>query len=262
MLTYCRANVKLLPLYRVPDARILRKNARLWGTVSNTLTVALTRDRGIYSIGAVARMLGLSPPAIRSWEDRYGLIVAERSEGGRRLYTRDQLEQLRFVKERVDEGLSAADAHRLLAERQAGTQPIVDGGALNTPVGALVLLADSDRLGAQLNDLLLRSEGYEVEIALTAEDAEEKFAARDPALSIVELMISGGVGRALCQRLKQWRGTPVLCISSLDLGEQALAAGADRFLKKPLEPLQLAAAVKDLIGRSGLMPKEPGAADE
>ena len=58
-----------------------------------------------------------------------------------------------------------------------------------------------------------------------------------------------GVGRALCQRLKQWRGTPVLCISSLDLGEQALAAGADAFLKKPLEPLQLAATVKDLLGQ-------------
>jgi DNA-binding transcriptional MerR regulator len=222
----------------------------------------LTQDRGIYSIGAVGRMLGLSPPAIRSWEDRYGLIVAERSEGGRRLYTRDQLEQLRFVKERVDEGLSAADAHRLLAERQAGTQPIVDRGTLNTPAGVLVLLADSDRYGAQLNDSFLRSEGYEVEIALTAEDAEEKFAARDPALSIVELMISGGVGRSLCQRLKQSRRAPVLCISSLDLREQALAAGADAFLKKPLEPLQLAATVKDLIGHSGLMPKEAGAADE
>ena len=82
--------------------------------------------RGIYSIGSVARMLGLSQPAIRSWEDRYGLIVAERTEGGRRLYTRDQVEQLRFVKERVDEGLSAADAHRLLAERQAGAHPIVE----------------------------------------------------------------------------------------------------------------------------------------
>jgi DNA-binding transcriptional MerR regulator len=69
-------------------------------------------------------MLGLSQSAIRSWEDRYGLIVAERSEGGRRVYTRDQLEELRFVKGRLDEGLSAADAHRLLAERQAGAPPI------------------------------------------------------------------------------------------------------------------------------------------
>ena len=216
--------------------------------------------RGIYSIGAVARMLGLSQPVIRSWEDRYGLIVAERSEGGRRLYTRDQLEQLRFVKERVDEGLSAADAHRVLAERQADTQPIVDGRTLNPPAGALVLLADSDRHGAQLSEFVLRSEGYEVEIAATAEDAEEKFASQDPALSIVDLMISGGVGRALCERLKQRRGTPVLCISSLDLREQALAAGADAFLKKPLEPLRLAATVKDLLDHGALMREAPGAA--
>src|SRR5690349_15135484 len=104
----------------------------------------LAEARGIYSIGAIARMLGLSQPTIRSWEDRYGLIVAERSEGGRRLYTRDQLEQLQFVKERLDEGLSAADAHRLLAERQAGTQPIVARTMPTAPARRLVLLAESD----------------------------------------------------------------------------------------------------------------------
>ena len=119
---------------------------------------------------------------------------------------------------------------------------------------------DSDRPGAELSDRLLRSEGYDVEIAVTAEDAEEKFTAHDPVLSIVELMISGGVGRALCERLKQQRRTPVLCISSLDLREQALAAGADAFLKKPLEPLQLAATVKDLVDHSALMREAPGAA--
>jgi CheY-like chemotaxis protein len=206
-------------------------------------------------------MLGVSQPAIRSWEDRYGLIVAERSEGGRRLYTRDQLEQLRFVKERVDEGLSAADAHRLLAERQAGTQPIVDAATLNPPARLLVLLAESDRHGAEINDLFLRSAGYEVEIALNAEDAEEKFASHDPALSIVELMISGGVGRELCERLKQQRATPLLCISSLDLGEQALAAGADAFLRKPVEPLKLVSTVKALLGRGGgHMPEALGVA--
>ncbi len=220
----------------------------------------LAHARGIYSIGSVARMLGLSQSAIRSWEDRYGLIVAQRSEGGRRVYTRDQLEQLRFVQERLDEGLSAADAHRLLAERQAGTQPLVEVGTLNPPGRQLVLLAESDRYGAELNDFLLRAEGYDVEVAVTAEEAEEKFASQEPALSIVELMISGGIGRELCQRLKQQRATPVLCVSSLDLGEHALAAGADAFLKKPLEPLELVAAVKNLLGPSGLAREAPGTA--
>src|SRR6202042_58834 len=107
----------------------------------------LARGHGIYGIGAVARLLGLSQPAIRSWEDRYGLIVAERSEGGRRIYTRDQLEQLRFVKERLDEGLSAADAHRLFAERRAGGPPIAQEATpisqeatVTAPARPLVLL--------------------------------------------------------------------------------------------------------------------------
>jgi DNA-binding response OmpR family regulator len=46
----------------------------------------------------------------------------------------------------------------------------------------------------------------------------------------------------------------------LDLSEHALAAGADAFLKKPLEPRQLAATVKDLVRQSGLTRPEPGAA--
>jgi DNA-binding response OmpR family regulator len=116
----------------------------------------------------------------------------------------------------------------------------------------LILVAESDRYAAQLNEFFLRREGYDVEIALSAEDAEEKFASEHPALTILELTISGGIGRELCERLKQRRRTPLLTISSLDLHEQALAAGADAFLQKPLEPLQVASTVKDLLGRSGL----------
>jgi DNA-binding transcriptional MerR regulator len=217
--------------------------------------------RGIYSIGAVSRMLGLSQPAIRSWEERYGLIVAERTEGGRRVYTSDQLDQLRFIKERLDDGLSTADAHRLLAVRQGAEPPAGHGTGPSRTPGSLVLLVESNRYGAELNESVLRTEGYEVETALSAEEAEEKFASRNPALSIVELMISGGIGRELCARLKGRRGTPLVCISSLDLREQALAAGADAFLKKPLEPRALVTTVKDLLGQSATMPAQVLAAD-
>lgn len=213
---------------------------------------SVTGARGIYSIGAVARLLGLSQGAVRSWEDRYGLVVAERSEGGRRIYSRDQLEELRFVKERLDEGLSAADAHRLLAERRAGVEPVAPVSASVAATRLLVLLADGDRYAVQLNEFFLRTEGYDVEVAGSAGDAEELFASRVPALAIVELTISGGVGRELCERLKRRRPTPLLTISSLELREEALAAGADAFLQKPLDPLEVVSTVKDLLGHSAL----------
>ncbi len=223
---------------------------------------SLTGARGIYSIGAVARMLGLSQGAIRSWEDRYGLVVAERNEGGRRIYTREQLEQLRFIKQRLEEGLSAADAHRLLADQQAGSEPILRRQTSRSGTRVLVLVAGSDRYAAQLNEFFLRTEGYDVEIALSAEEAEEKFDSQDPALTILELTISGGVGRQLCERLKQQRGTPLLTISSLELSEQALAAGADAFLRKPLEPRHMVAAVQDLLGHAALTREQPVPAHE
>src|SRR6476620_10021707 len=86
-------------------------------------------DRSIYSIGALARVLGVSPATLRSWEDRYGLVVPERSAGSQRLYSRDHLDQLLFVREQMQNGLSAADAHRALEEHLAGDQPFVRDNA-------------------------------------------------------------------------------------------------------------------------------------
>ena len=68
----------------------------------------------LYSIGAVARMVDVPAATLRTWEERYGLPLPERSPGGHRLYSRDQVEQLRFVKAKLGEGMAPADAHRLL----------------------------------------------------------------------------------------------------------------------------------------------------
>ena len=53
---------------------------------------------------------------LRTWEERYGLVIAARSSGGQRRYTRQQVAQLSFVIEQLELGLSPGDAHRLLAE--------------------------------------------------------------------------------------------------------------------------------------------------
>ena len=82
--------------------------------------------RAVYSIGAVARMLELPVATIRNWEERYSTVVPERSAGGQRLYSREHVERLRYVASQVASGLSAADAHRLLSEREAGGPPLND----------------------------------------------------------------------------------------------------------------------------------------
>jgi DNA-binding transcriptional MerR regulator len=77
------------------------------------------RTDGIYSIGAVARMLGVPAQTLRAWEDRYQQIVPARSGGGQRLYSRDQVDQLSFIRNQIALGLRPADAHRLLAQHHS-----------------------------------------------------------------------------------------------------------------------------------------------
>ena len=86
-----------------------------------------------------------------------------------------------------------------------------------------------------------------------ADEAEQRWIERRPSLAIVELMISGGVGTDLCRRLTQHEGGAVLAISVLEARDEALAAGADAFLQKPVDPLELVSTIKDLLGSSALV---------
>ena len=206
----------------------------------------------MYSIGAVAQMLGIPPATLRTWEERYGLLVPERSPGGHRVYSRDQVEQLRFVKAQLDSGMSPADAHRLLAERvAAGSVSLGAPEAAETRL--LILLAERDPYAAGLAEYFLRTEGYEVAAALDTAEAARKFDELTPSMVVIDLLISPGGGLELCRQLKQRSGAPVLAISTLETSDQALDAGADGFLQKPLDPLQLVSAVKDLLGTSAFL---------
>jgi CheY-like chemotaxis protein len=199
-------------------------------------------------------MLGIPAATIRNWEDRYARIIPERSPGGHRLYSRDQVEQLRFIAAEVARGLSAADAHRLLQEqeqRQGGQSLVNDDSSVRPRL--LVLLAERDPVAAELEQFFLRTEGYEVSLALEADEAEERWLESRPQLAIVELMISGGLGTELCRRLKGNETGAVLAISVLEFRDEALAAGADAFLQKPFDPLELVSTVKDLLGASALV---------
>ena len=115
------------------------------------------------------------------------------------------------------------------------------------------MLAERDPYAAEFAEFFLQTEGYEVALALDADDAALKFEQLLPQLAVIELLISGGAGAQLCQRLKEAGVPACLVISTLDARDQALAAGADAFLRKPLDPLQFVSTVKDLLGKSAFL---------
>ncbi|MGH9107219.1 MAG: MerR family transcriptional regulator [Acidimicrobiales bacterium] len=206
-------------------------------------------QRPVYSIGAVVKMLGIDAATLRAWEERYALVVPSRSKGGQRVYSRDELDHLRFIAKALEEGVGAGDAHRLLGEELRVTNVVSQPEAEGAMV--MVLLAERDRYAAELSEYLLRTEGYDVCLAFDPAGAARLFSHREPHLSIVELMISGG-GLGLCSQLAQRGNAPVLAVSALDLADEALAAGASAFLSKPIDPLPFVSTVRDLLGQSAL----------
>jgi DNA-binding transcriptional MerR regulator len=216
------------------------------------------RTDGIYSIGAVARMLGVPAQTLRAWEERYQQIVPARSGGGQRLYSRDQVDQLSFVRNQIAQGLQPAAAHRLLGqqrhqdaasipvEQQRGVRAGVDGTTT-------VLLAERDPYAAEFAEYFLRTEGYVVRIVLDAAAAADILRHEPPSVLVVDLLISGGEGLALCRTARDNGSVPVLAVSAVDSRDQAFAAGAEAFLVKPLDPLQFVSTIRDLIGTSAYL---------
>jgi DNA-binding transcriptional MerR regulator len=209
-------------------------------------------ERPVYSISAVARMLDVPVATLRTWEDRYGQVLPARNASGHRLYTRQQVEQLRFVRAQMSEGASAADAHRMLAERIETGEPLA-GAAPGPAPRLLIQLAEANPYAAEFEEYFLKTEGFEVEVTLSESAAREAFAAAGPAVVIIEVLISGGAGLELCRFFREQDGAAIVVVSAVEAMDAAMDAGADAFLRKPLDPLQLVSTVRDLLRSSALL---------
>ena len=64
-------------------------------------------------MGTLARMTGLPPVLLRAWERRYGLLAPERTDGGHRMYTEDDVRVLRRVRELLDQDRSIGEVAAL-----------------------------------------------------------------------------------------------------------------------------------------------------
>ncbi|BCW35167.1 hypothetical protein StoSoilA2_12230 [Arthrobacter sp. StoSoilA2] len=75
---------------------------------------AADRDgRGVYAISVAAELVGTGQQNIRQYE-RKGLLTPERTDGGTRRYSEQDLETLRRIGALLDEGLNLAGVKRVL----------------------------------------------------------------------------------------------------------------------------------------------------
>lgn len=117
-----------------------------------------------------------------------------------------------------------------------------------------VLLVEDDADLRIALAVLLRQDGYQVSMAEDAMGALALAVRQPPELIILDLGLPGGGGFSVMERMSHTRaaGVPVLILTaSADEAhrEKALHMGASGYLRKPMDPGELLAAVRHFTGR-------------
>ena len=118
---------------------------------------------------------------------------------------------------------------------------------------AKILIAEDERPIADLIELTLTGAGYTCEQANDGETAADLIAERDYELAILDIMLPKVDGYELLGYLRSV-GTPVIFVTAkttLNDRVRGLRLGADDYLTKPFEPLELVARVESVLRRTG-----------
>ena len=119
-----------------------------------------------------------------------------------------------------------------------------------------LLIVDDEEPLAKLMERILRSRGFESDIALTAAEARQRFEANDYALALLDVRLPDESGYGLLEELRSRRpDTAVVMISGVDdpeLGRAALEHGAYAYMVKPVGATQLYLTVVNNLQRRSL----------
>ena len=126
---------------------------------------------------------------------------------------------------------------------------------------AVVLVVEDEAATREFLGYVLRREGHETIEAPSGEEALRVVQRAAPDLVVLDLMLPGIDGFAVCERLRIARSVPVLMLTGR-AGEadkvRGLDLGADDYLTKPFSPSELLARVRALLRRSNPLVAPPG----
>lgn len=117
-----------------------------------------------------------------------------------------------------------------------------------------LLIVDDDVEVLALLKKFFVQQGYQVSVATDGVGLWAALEREVPDLIILDLMLPGDNGLALCQRLRLQHATPVIMLTAMgELSDRVvgLEMGADDYLGKPFDARELLARVRAVLRRSG-----------
>lgn len=115
-----------------------------------------------------------------------------------------------------------------------------------------VLVVDDEKEIAELVEIYLVSDGYKVFKAYNAEEGLKILDEQEIHLVLLDIMMPGMNGLEMCRKIRTKSNIPIIMLSakSTDLDKiVGLTGGADDYVTKPFNPLELVARVKSQLRR-------------
>lgn len=115
-----------------------------------------------------------------------------------------------------------------------------------------ILVVDDEQEIADLVEIYLVSDGYKVFKASNAQDGLDILNKEDIHLCLLDIMMPGMNGLEMCKKIRETNNIPIIMLSakSTDLDKiLGLGTGADDYVVKPFNPLELTARVKSQLRR-------------
>ena len=115
-----------------------------------------------------------------------------------------------------------------------------------------ILVVDDEQEIADLVEIYLVSDGYKVFKASNAQDGLDILDKEDIHLCLLDIMMPGMNGLEMCKKIRETNNIPLIMLSakSTDLDKiLGLGTGADDYVVKPFNPLELTARVKSQLRR-------------
>lgn len=115
-----------------------------------------------------------------------------------------------------------------------------------------ILMVDDDKEIADLVEIHLKGEGYQVYKAYNGKEALEIFDAEEIDLAILDIMMPGMDGNEVCAKIRQTSTIPIIMLSAKDSESDkvsGLVNGADDYVTKPFNTSELIARVNSQLRR-------------
>ncbi|MCA9872084.1 MAG: MerR family transcriptional regulator [Anaerolineales bacterium] len=113
-------------------------------TVENEVILTDVNKTPTFNLKAVVQETGIKPDTLRAWERRYGLPQPERTAGRHRLYSQYDIDMLKWLQARQDEGLSISRAVDLWRQLEAeGESPVEAYGVESEETPSQIVAGDS-----------------------------------------------------------------------------------------------------------------------